>query len=120
MLFVVIAFLRSELPCSFSQFDPVLFCLQNHVYPVFPQEIRLSLHFSVQPLPTFSVASANCSDSFLSFAISSLESLLFAGIVILASFDVAKSFAVTFKIPFASISKVTSTWGIPLGGWRNS
>ena len=31
------------------------------------------------------------------------------------SFPVALSFAVTFKIPFASISKVTSIWGTPLG-----
>ena len=31
------------------------------------------------------------------------------------SFDVARSFAETFRIPFASMSKVTSIWGIPLG-----
>jgi hypothetical protein len=60
-------------------------------------------------------ASANCSESFFSLSISSLDSLLFAVIVIFASFCVAKSFAVTFNMPFASMSNVTSIWGTPLG-----
>jgi hypothetical protein len=38
-----------------------------------------------------------------------------AVIVIFASLEVPKSLAVTFRIPFASISNVTSIWGTPLG-----
>ena len=38
-----------------------------------------------------------------------------AVIVICCSFPVPKSFADTFTIPFASISNVTSIWGIPRG-----
>ena len=38
-----------------------------------------------------------------------------ASILMFCSLPVPLSFAETFRIPLASISKVTSTWGIPLG-----
>ena len=78
--------------------------------------VKLSASFFTSASSFFFLScSANCSDSFFSLSISSLESLVFAEIVILDSFEVARSFAVTFRMPFASISKVTSTCGIPLG-----
>ena len=53
--------------------------------------------------------------SFTIFSTSASESPLEASILILCSLPVALSFALTFNIPLASISKVTSTWGTPLG-----
>jgi hypothetical protein len=50
----------------------------------------------------------------LSFSVE--ESFVEAVIAIFCSFPVAKSFAVTLSIPFASISNVTSILGIP--SWR--
>jgi hypothetical protein len=49
------------------------------------------------------------------FSISLSDKLLSLSIVILCSFPVALSLALTFKIPLASISNPTSICGIPLG-----
>jgi len=56
------------------------------------------------------------SASLTNLSISSGESLpLLLVIVILFVLEVALSVAVTFKIPFSSISKETSIYGTPLG-----
>jgi len=56
------------------------------------------------------------SASLTNFSISSFDNLpLSFVIVILFDFPVDLSAAVTFKIPFASISNVTSIYGTPLG-----
>ena len=60
-------------------------------------------------------ASAFASASCFIFSISSSDKPEDASILMFCSFPVALSFADTFKIPFASISKVTSIWGTPLG-----
>ena len=60
-------------------------------------------------------SSANFSASFTAASISSSLKLVDAVIVILASFPVPLSLADTLTIPLASISKVTSICGIPLG-----
>jgi hypothetical protein len=58
----------------------------------------------------------NSSASLTNFSISSLESLpLLLVIVIFYDFPEALSQALTFMIPFSSISKVTSIYGTPLG-----
>jgi hypothetical protein len=56
------------------------------------------------------------SASLTNFSISSFDNLpLSLVMVILFDFPVDLSAAVTFKIPLASISKVTSIYGTPLG-----
>ena len=60
-------------------------------------------------------ASAFISASFTFLSISSSLKLVPEVIVTFCSFPVPKSLAVTWTIPLASISKVTSIWGIPLG-----
>ena len=63
----------------------------------------------------FLSSSANFSASLTALSTSSSLKLVEAVIVILASLPVPLSTADTLTIPFASISKVTSIWGIPLG-----
>jgi len=59
--------------------------------------------------------SANSSASFNICSISSFESLpLSLVIVIFSALPVPLSYADTYNIPFASISKVTSIYGTPL------
>ena len=63
----------------------------------------------------FLSSSAKFSASSCIFLISSSDIFVVDWIVILASLPVPISFAVTFKIPFASISNFTLIWGTPLG-----
>ena len=63
----------------------------------------------------FLSSSANFSASFTALSTSSSERLVEAVIVIFASLPVPLSIADTLTIPVASISNVTSIWGIPLG-----
>ena len=65
-------------------------------------------------------SSENFSASSFNFSISSGESFELDSIVILASFCVPRSFAVTLMIPFASISNLTSICGTPLGAGGKS
>jgi len=60
--------------------------------------------------------SANSSASFNIFSISSLDNLPLSFVItIFSDFPVPLSYADTYKIPLASISKVTSIYGTPLG-----
>ena len=68
----------------------------------------------------FLSSSENFSASSLSFSISSLDSFEDDSMVILASFCVPRSFAVTLMIPFASMSNFTSICGTPLGAGGRS
>ena len=79
-------------------------------------KIRLSawFNFSTFSRASLSVASLAFASAFI-FSISSLLKPLPASILIFCSLPVPLSFACTLKIPFASISKVTSIWGTPLG-----
>ena len=63
----------------------------------------------------FLSASALASASLTIWSISSSDKPLEDLITIDCSFPVALSLAETFKIPFASRSKLTSIWGMPLG-----
>jgi len=59
--------------------------------------------------------SANSSASFNIYSISSFESLPLSFVIVIFSFlPVPLSYAETYKIPLASISKVTSIYGTPL------
>ena len=60
-------------------------------------------------------SSANFSASSFIFSTSASDIFDDDSIVIFASFPVPRSFAVTFKIPFASISNLTLICGTPLG-----
>src|SRR5207253_10870523 len=63
----------------------------------------------------FRSCSANSSASLTIFSLDSFESFVDAVIVILFCFPVPKSLAVTLSIPLASMSKVTSICGTPIG-----
>ena len=73
-------------------------------------------------------SSEYCSASFLIFSISFSVRLVVAVILTLCSLPVPRSFALTCTMPLASMSKLTSIWGIPLGAggiptrsnWPNS
>ena len=65
-------------------------------------------------------SSANFSASSLRRLISSSDSFVLDSIVILASFCVPRSFAVTLMIPLASMSNFTSIWGVPRGAGGRS
>ena len=67
------------------------------------------------PLFFFLSSSACCSASFFILSMSSSERFELPVIVMCCSLFVALSWAFTFRIPFESISKVTSTWGTPRG-----
>merc|ERR1740137_332598 len=78
----------------------------------------LSSSFLASTLP-FNAASssANFSASLIILSISSGVSLFWSLVIVIFSFDpVPLSSALTTKMPLASISNVTSIWGIPLGG----
>ena len=68
----------------------------------------------------FLSSSENFSASSLSFSISSFESFVVDSMVMVDSFFVPRSLAVTLIIPFASMSNFTSIWGIPLGAGGRS
>ena len=69
----------------------------------------------------FFLSSSACfSASAFNFSMSSSESLDLDSIVILASFCVPRSFAVTLIIPFASMSNFTSICGTPRGAGGKS
>jgi len=61
-------------------------------------------------------SSANYSASLILYSISSLDNLPESLVIVISSeIPDEVSAAETFKIPSASISKVTSIWGTPLG-----
>ena len=65
-------------------------------------------------------SSANFSASSRRRPISSSDSFVRDSIVIFASFCVPRSFAVTLMIPLASMSNLTSIWGVPRGAGGSS
>ncbi len=78
--------------------------------------IICSARFLTSAASFFFASSAACiSASFFIFSISSGLRPELASILIDCSLPLDLSFAFTFRIPFASISKVTSTCGTPLG-----
>ena len=78
--------------------------------------MKLSASFLTSTVSFFFLSSSAWpSASSCIFLISSSDIFVVDWIVILASFPVPISFAVTFKIPFASMSNLTLIWGTPLG-----
>ena len=65
-------------------------------------------------------SSACSSASFFIFSTCSSDNFVEDSIVILASFPLPRSFAVTFMIPLASISNLTLICGTPLGAGKIS
>ena len=83
--------------------------------------MKLSASFLISTVSFFFLSSSACfSASSFNFSTSSSDSFVEDSTVILASFPVPRSFAVTFMIPFASMSNFTLICGTPRGAGGTS